>query len=584
MNQVNLRKQVFLFGLSILVLGFAFPTIVSSTVIKPKANLRFGISFPREQSQEALDGRMLLMISTDGANEPRFQISSGPNTQLIFGIDVDGLPPDEAAIIDRCVFGFPLDSISEIPPGEYWVQGLLHRYETFHRADGHTVKLPMDRGEGQKWNRAPGNLYSTPKKVRIDPQKNDTIKISLDQEIPPFPEPEDTKYLKHVRIQSKLLTEFWGRPMHLGAIVLLPEGFEEHTEARYPLMIMHGHFNRAFDLPGGFLETPPDLNKPGLSVREKLYQKASHQLYKDWTAPDFPRMLLITIQHANPYFDDSYAVNSANVGPYGDAITYELIPFIEKKFRGIGQGWARVMYGGSAGGWEVLASQIFYPDEYNGVAACCPDPVDFRAYEIVNIYDHKNAYYYDSRWKRTPRPGLRNAIGEISATLIEQEHLALVLGTKCRSGDWRDMWNAAFGPVGEDGYPKPLWDKRTGEIDHSIAEYWRENYDLRHILERDWATLGPKLVGKIHIYTGDMDSWYQNNAVYLMEDFLESTNNPYYHGIVDYGDRQVHCWAGDHNNPISVQRLTYTQRFAPMFVEHMLKTAPPGADVSSWRY
>ena len=120
------------------------------------SKLNFGIHFTEELCKDPLDGRMLLMISKDGTSEPRFQISNYPDTQLIFGINVDGLKLREVAVIEGSVFGYPIKSISDIPPGEYWVQALLHRYETFHRADGHTVKLPMDRGEGQHWNRAPG--------------------------------------------------------------------------------------------------------------------------------------------------------------------------------------------------------------------------------------------------------------------------------------------------------------------------------------------------------------------------------------------------------------------------------------------
>ena len=541
----------------------------------------FAISFPEERSAEALDGRVLLLIANESAPEPRFQISYGPDAQLVFGIDVEKMAPGTEAFIGDTVFGFPLESVADIPRGEYWVQALLHRYETFERADGHTVKLPMDRGEGQQWNRAPGNLYSTPRKIRIDPSRNETIRISLDQEIPPFPERHDTKYIKHVRLQSDLLTEFWGRPMHLEAIILLPEGFEEHPDARYPLMVYQGHHHRTFYTPVGFLEAPPD---PGLEGYEKTYAEYSHQFYEDWTGPDFPRMIIVTIQHANPYYDDSYAVNSQNLGPYGDAIMYELIPYIEKQYRGIGEGWARTLYGGSTGGWEALAVQIFYPEEFNGAWAFCPDPVDFRAYRIVNIYEHENAYYIESDWKRTPRPGYRNYLGELNSTFEERNHLELALGTKGRSGQQHDIWQAVYGPVGEDGYLKPIWDKRTGVIDREVAEYWRENYDLRYILERDWATLGPKLRGKLRIYIGDMDNGYLNNAVYLMEEFLESTTNPYYGGVVEYGDRFEHCWSGDHNNPNHISRLTINQRVAPQMARRIIQHAPPGADITSWRY
>ena len=225
--------------------------------------LRFGISFAEELSSDPLDGRLLLMITTDDSREPRFQVSNGPGAIPVFGIDVEGLKPDETAVFDAEVFGFPVESIAAIPPGEYWVQALLHIYETFHRADGRTVKLPMDRGEGQKWNRAPGNLYSVAQKVKIDPGNDEVIYLTLDQKIPPFPEREDTKYIKHIKIQSEKLTEFWGRPMHLDAIILLPEGFDEHPEARFPLMDYQGHHHRTFYTPVGFRETPPDQSQVG---------------------------------------------------------------------------------------------------------------------------------------------------------------------------------------------------------------------------------------------------------------------------------------------------------------------------------
>jgi hypothetical protein len=553
-----------------------------------KSNAVFQISFPEELSKEPLDGRLLLMISNNENAEPRFQISDGPDTQLIFGINVENLQPEEEALINSDVFGYPLKSIADIPKGEYFVQALLHKYETFNRSDGHTVKLPMDNGEGQRWNQSPGNLYSTPEKISLDPTKEQQIKIIMDKKIPPIPDPPETKYIKHVKIQSKLLTEFWGRPMHLGAHVLLPKGFDEHPDAKYPLVIFHGHFPYTL---GGFREEPPDKDiEPEYSERfdvegyNIIQQEYAYKFYKEWTGPDFPRVLVIEIQHPNPYYDDSYAVNSANLGPYGDAITYELVPFIEEKFRGIGEGWARFLYGGSTGGWEALGVQVFYPDEYNGCYAACPDPIDFRAYTVVNIYEHKNAYYLDSPWKKTPRPGKRDYLGHISCTLEEMNHRELVLGTDSRSGQQWDIWQAVYSPVGEDGYPKPIWDKMTGEIDPEVAEYWRENYDLRYILERDWETLGPKLKGKIHIYCGDMDNYYLNNAVYLMEEFLESTENPYYDGEVDYGDRAEHCWNGDHERPNAISRLRYNQMFIPRIAQRILETAPEGADLESWRY
>ncbi|MCP3964306.1 MAG: hypothetical protein GY719_41290 [bacterium] len=552
------------------------------------AALEIAVSFDESLSAEALDGRVLLLLSTDDDDEPRMQVTAGLKAVQIFGVDVLGLAPGAEAVFDASVFGYPMESLGELPPKVYSVQAVLHRYETFERSDGHTVKLPMDRGEGQKWSKAPGNLYSTPRKLRIDPGQKTRIKISLDQEIEPIELPEDTKYVKHVKVGSPRLSEFWGRPMHLGAHVLLPEGFDEHPEARYPLVLFHGHFPADF---GGFRTEPPD---PDLECEDserfqvecynRIQEQEAYDFYQAWTGPDFPRMLIVEIQHANPYYDDSYAVNSENLGPYGDAITHELVPYLEEQFRGIGEGWARFLYGGSTGGWEALAAQVFYPDDYNGCFAACPDPIDFREYTLVDLYEDDNAYFDEGPFRRLERPAHRDSLGRVQATVRDYNHMELALGTRGRSGDQYDIWEAVYSPVGDDGYPKRIWDKRTGEIDRDVAEHWRESYDLRHILERDWARLGPKLEGKIHIYCGDMDNYYLNNAVYLMEDFLESTTDPHYGGEVDYGDRAEHCWNGDHENGNHISRLRYNTMYVPKILRRIEESAPPGADLTSWRY
>ena len=569
----------------IMAILFSF---VVAVVPLSAGKLKFVINYPTEQDGNILEGRVLLMLAKSDESEPRFQITYQNHTGLIYGVDALGKKPKGGVVIDGTVFGYPIESLDNIPAGEYWVQGLLHTYETFNLKTGQTVKLPMDNGEGQKWNRSPGNLYSTPKKIFLDPDKKKSVKITLDQVIPPIEPPEDTKYIKHIRMQSKLLTEFWGRPMYLGAHVLLPEGFNEHPEAKYPLMIFHGHYPHDF---GSFRTEPPDPDlEPKYSARfdwegyNKTVQEYDYQFYKEWTSPGFPRVLVIEIQHQNPYYDDSYAVNSANIGPYGDAITYELIPYIEEKFRGMGEGWARFLYGGSTGGWEALAAQIFYPEEYNGCFAACPDPIDFRAYCLVNIYENENAYFKGGPFKRIEIPAHRNYLGKVNATVKDMNHVELALGTNSRSGDQWDIWQAVYSPMASDGYPKPIWDKKSGKIDKEVADYWKENYDLRYVLERDWAKIGPKLEGKIHIYCGDMDNYYLNNAVYLMEEFLEGTTDPYYNGEVDYGDRAEHCWNGDQTRPNALSRLRYNQMFIPKAVERMEKTAPSGADLKSWRY
>jgi hypothetical protein len=546
----------------------------------------FSVTFPKEVSAQPLDGRLLLCLSTDPSDEPRNQIDDTPRSQMVFGLTVDGWQPGQPAIVNETAWGYPIRSLKNVPPGEYTVQAVLNKYETFHRSDGKTVKLHMDQGEGQHWNISPGNLISKPMKVTVKP--GGTISVALTEVIPPFPTPADTKYIRHIRIQSAALTRFWGRPMFLSAIVLVPEGFDEHPNARFPLIIFHDHFVNDFN---DFRTTPPDPElKPDYSERfhlagyNRIQQQEAYKFYQQWIAPGFSRVLIVKIQHANPFYDDSYAVNSVNVGPYGDAIETELIPAIEKQFRAIGQGWARFVYGGSTGGWEALAVQVFYPEHYNGAFAACPDPIDFHAYTDIDIYKDKNFYYLEGAHKRVAQPAMRDYLGHTLITNEEINAYELALGDHGRSGEQYDIWQAVFGPVGADGYPAPIYDKMTGEIDHKVAEYWREHYDLEAILERDWAKLGPQLAGKIHIYVGSDDTYFLNNAVYLMEDFLNSTANPPYGGEVAYGPRAEHCWNGDPTLPNAYSRLHYNTMYLPKILDRIQKTAPQGADLTSWRY
>ena len=578
------RVRTGVFGALLLASVTAFGTQAAP----PQSAAAIVVRLGTNPGGQPLDGRLLLLIAKDDTREPRFQITAtSPSTAQVFGIDVDGLKAGDERTFDGGVLGYPIESLSQLPAGEYTVQALLHKYETFHLSTGHTVKLPMDRGEGQQWSLAPGNLYSAPRRLRLG--GGVAIRLDLDRVIAPLSEPRETKYVKHVRIRSALLSKFWGRDMFLGAHVLLPEGFDSHPDARYPLVIYHGHFPA--DL-GTWRETPPDPNAPcqysdrfHLDCYNRIQDQAAYDFYKTWTGPGFPRVIAIEIQHANPYYDDSYAVNSANLGPYGDAIMKELLPAVESRFRGIGAGWARATYGGSTGGWEALAAQTFYPDDFNAAYAACPDPIDFRAYTVVDIYKDTNAYWNEGPFMKVPRPGHRNYLGHVSATLEQMNRLELVLGTRTRSGQQWDIWEAVFSPQGPDGYPVRLWDKRTGVIDRKVAEYWKEHYDLTWILRRDWNKgLGRKLAGKIHLYVGDMDNYYLNDAVYLAEEALKSLKDPAYGGEVAYGDRAEHCWNGDPTRGNGYSRLRYHQMYIPKFVTRALATAPPGADVRSWRY
>jgi hypothetical protein len=556
------------------------------------------VHFPASSSDKPLDGRLLFLVSndpkamTDPKAEPRKQINDTPKTQMVFGLTVDGWKPGVPVIVGRNAKGYPRASLSDIPAGDYTIQAVLNVYETFHRADGRTVKLAPDRGEGQVWSLAPGNLYSKPRRARMGAGAP-AIDVALDQIIAPIEREADTQYIRHIRIQSTLLSKFWGRPMYLSAIVLVPEGFDTHPQAHFPLIISHDHF--VSDLDKDFRTTPPDSNlQPEYSDRfhlegyNRIVQQEAYKNYQYWIAPGTPRFLIVKLQHANPFYDDSYAVNSANVGPYGDAIETELIPEIERQFRGIGAGWARFMYGGSTGGWESLAVQLFYPDHYNGAFVACPDPVDFRAFLHVDLYTQDNMFYLSGANKQIEQPAMRDYLGHTLLTMRDNIAYEAALGDHGRSGEQFDIWQAVYSPVGADGYPQSIFDKTTGKIDHATADSWREHYDLNAKLQREWDTLGPKVQGKLHIYVGSDDTYFLNDAVYLLEDFLKQTGTPGhgvpYEGDVSYGPRAEHCWNGDPDKPNWYTRLHYDQMYVPQILDRVKKTAPPGADLTSWRY
>lgn len=565
----------------VLLLGLFF-----SSCTNQQTNI-FEVSYDSSLAKEPFDGRLLVMISKDSMTEPRFQINDSDQSAVIIGIDVEDWEAEKQVFFSENTLAYPIEQLKDLEEGEYYVQALLHKYETFTLSNGHTVQLPMDQGEGQHWNISPQNLYSKPQKMSISKKGNAPLKIQITEEIPAIPPVEDSEYVKHIKIKSELLSDFWGRPMYLQANVLVPEGFDNNSKTQYPLMVFHGHFPKTI---GGFRTTPPTAPKQdtifssrfGITGYEYIQQKEAYDFYNHWISEDFPRFIVLEIQHQNPYYDDSYAVNSANLGPYGDAITYELIPHVEKLFNGVGEGWGRFLYGGSTGGWEALAAQVFYPKEYNGCFAACPDPIDFRAYTVVDIYKDKNAYYNEGNFRKTLRPAMRDGKGHIKAQLQDVNRREYILGNNSRSGDQWDIWQAVYSPVGDNGYPKPIWDKLTGEIDPEVANYWRENYDLRYIMERDWDKIGKDLEGKVNIYCGDMDNYYLNNAVVLTETFLESTTNPYYDGEVDYGNNAEHCWNGDQENPNYISRLRYNTMYLEKIQERLKKTAPKKHNLKNW--
>jgi hypothetical protein len=513
--------------------------------------LRFAISFPAVAHQGPITGRVYVMVTRtiEKVAEPRLQI--GRTGVPFFGRDVEKLSPGQAATIDQTDLGTPIETVNDIPPGDYYVQAMVNVYSEFRRADGHTVWMHDDRWEGQRWSRSPGNLYSAVQKVHIDPGAGGVIELVTDTVIPPVEVPAETKYVQRFKFQSPTLTKFWGRPIYLGAVALLPRDYGRETMS-YPVNYVQGHFSIA--PPYGFNE--------------------QNDFSKAWLSDTFPRMIAVTMQHPTPYFDDSYAVNSVNNGPYGDAIMQELIPEIEKRFRVIREPYARILSGGSTGGWEAAALQIFHPDFFGGAWVYCPDSVTFMDVEGVNIYEDENAFYKVHDWRKVPTANSRMPNGQLVMTSQQRNYFELVNGTHGRSGEQLDIWSAVFGPLGRDGYFQPLFDKKTGVIDKDVAQYWKEHYDLLHYLQKNWTTVGPKLVDKLFFYTGDTDTYYLNNSTKELEQWMKKTTNPHYEGFFMYGDGKPHCWSG----PVSpAERLKEIAQFVQ-------RKRPGGATTPWWTY
>ena len=497
------------------------------------AETKFEISFPPSAHAGPITGRVFVAIGKSESPEPVQQIGSWTGSTPFFGADIDELPAGRFAVIDGHTPGYPAAWLKDVPAGDYYVQALMNVYTQFHRSDGHVIWAHMDQWEGQHFTRSPGNLFSAARKVHLDPAAGYDVKLELTQTIPPVVAPADTAWVKRIKIQSALLTKFWGHPMYIGATVLLPKGYNEHPGERYPAIYIQGHFG--LNAPFGFNDGSAPGGRGG-------GRGGSAEFSQAWMSDDFPRMFAVTFQHPTPYFDDSYAVNSANNGPYGDALLQELIPYLEEHFRMIRAPYARVLTGGSTGGWESLALQVLHPDFFNGTWTMYPDPIDFHRYQLVDIYSDDNAFVAPGYQYNVPeRPMMRTPEGQVVQTMRQMSQLEDVLGSHGRSAQQFEAWEAVYGPVGEDGYPQPLFDKRTGKIDHAVANYMRDHgYDLAANLKTNWAKLGPQLQGKLHLYVGDMDNFYLNLAVYLLEDHLKTTQSD---ATFEYGrPKKGHGW------------------------------------------
>ena len=202
---------------------------------------RFQIFFPASVHASPITGRVYVVLATVRTPEPRLQVGGFDSRTQFFGADVTQLAPAQPVTISTGTLGYPLADLSQLPPGDYYAQAVLNIYTEFHRSDGHVIWAHLDQGEGQQFNRSPGNLYSPVSKIHLDPKGSAEFTLTLRDVIPPIPQPADTAWIKHLRIQSKLLSAFWGQPIYLGATVLLPHGYDSASQP-YPVIYDQGHF------------------------------------------------------------------------------------------------------------------------------------------------------------------------------------------------------------------------------------------------------------------------------------------------------------------------------------------------------
>ena len=465
--------------------------------------LRFEITMAQGLTSSPQNGRLFIIIGASDRSEPRLAIgNTGKNAPPLLARDVKYFAPGVTARIDRSAAIFPIEDLSELPAGDYFVQALF------------------DSNIDLKSVNAPGNLYSKVQKVNLDVTRDRAVKLELTEKVADETLPAETEYLKYVKLRSELLSKFHGRDIYLRAGIILPRGFDADPSRRYPLRVQIGGYGERYT-----------------AVQRMMSERSPFRAM--WLADDAPRMILLHLDGDGPN-GDSYQVNSANNGPYGDALIQELIPYVEQKYRAIGKSYARVLDGGSTGGWVALALQVFYPDFFNGAWSYCPDGVDFRAFQLINIYRDRNAYVNEHGFER---PSARDLDGDTRFTIRHECQMENVMGAGdswAMSGQQWGAWNAVYGPRGRDGRSVPLWNPETGEIDPKVIEHWKK-YDLRMVMEENWKALGPKLRGKIRIWIGEADNYFLNNAVHLLDEFLKRADPPY-EGKIIYGPGGGHCW------------------------------------------
>jgi hypothetical protein len=447
-----------------LVLELALACLASRT--GTARAVEFQVTFDRSVAETPFSGRVYVILGNSSLREP----PAGPNwfkPDPFFALDVKDWKPDQVAVFPGDALGYPVPP-AKLARGTYWAQAVMD----------------FARGE-RSFSAAPGNGYSESVQIEVDPMVGGVVHLRIDRRVPArrF---KETDRVKLVEVESKLLSEFEGRPVRMRAGVVLPRSFAREPGQRYPVI---------YEIPGfGGTHTAAQF----AASRDATNVAGTEMLYV---------MLDPSCHLGHHVFADS-----ENNGPRGRALVEEFIPIIETRYRGLGVPAARFVTGHSSGGWSSLWLQVAYPDFFGGVWSTAPDPVDFRDFQRINLYKPGANMFVDQNGQA--RPIARR--GENPVLFYKPfSDMEVVMG----HGGQLGSFEAVFSPRGPDGKPKPLWDRATGRIDGEVAKSW-ERYDIRLVLERNWKTLAPKLAGKLHVYTGGMDTFYLEGAVVLLKQAL----------------------------------------------------------------
>ncbi|KAI0154731.1 Alpha/Beta hydrolase protein [Xylariaceae sp. FL1272] len=476
-----------------------------------------------------VDGRIVLIFAPSGTDPlDDTDVTSSPN--YMFGMNAYGFTADGEIVMSggsangtlKGVWGWPVVNMDAVPAGQYSVQAFLNPYDKAERSDGSVVYLKFPCGDGAPPIDGVGSLQTPVVDVEVtgEPQ---TFNLTFDS-VSPVPELsgnerggcsqgnyEDTELLKYVKIRSDKLSAFWGRDMYVGANVLLPAGYNAtDKETQYPVLYAQNHWT-GDKTSYGYL-----TNKAFTAAWDNGIINGSSTALNGKPAP---KLIIVTFRHEAPYYDDSYAVNTANLGPYGDALNDELIPYLENSFNMIPKPYARVQDGGSTGGWESIANLVFRPDLFGTCFSSYPDSLDFHRHQDIQLYTNENAYFNADGSSIPSIRTFSNNTQVVLASTMQENHWELVFGTSSRSSLQWDVWNAVFGAQGLNNYPLEPWDKVTGEIYHGAVQYWKE-FDLANHIITNWdnqKNLGEALRNRIHLYVGTHDDYFLNEGVMEFE-------------------------------------------------------------------